>query len=588
MKQIRTNTPKTKEMSSQIEKMRHTLSHCLAAAVLNLYPKTKLGIGPVIENGFYYDFLFESPLSPDDLIKIENEMRSVIKQKMSLRQFNLSRDEALAKEKDQPFKFELIKDLGDKELSFYSLESPNQPNSFVDLCAGPHLESTDQVGAFKLTHLAGAYWKGDEKNQMLTRIYGVAFETQEELDQYLKQIDEATKRDHRKLGVTLDLFTFSDLVGAGLPLWTPKGTIVRDLLDDFVWSLRRAKGYEKVEIPHITKKDLYVKSGHWDKFKDELFRINTREGHEFAMKPMNCPHHTQIFARKSWSYKEMPQRYANTTFVYRDEQTGELNGLSRVRAITQDDAHVFCREDQIKDEILAIWDIVDDFYGKFGIKTAARLSLGDQSQPDKYLGDAKTWDKMENTLREVVKIKKTTASEAIGEAAFYGPKIDFMGIDSLGREWQVATIQLDMNMPTRFGLSFTNADGHDETPIMIHAAIMGSIERFMSILIEHYAGVFPVWLAPVQAVVVPIADRHNGYATTIVDQLKASGVRVNLDLRRETLGKRIRDLEMQKVPFVLVIGDKEVESKKIAVRSRDDGDLGAKSVKELIKTNFQF
>ena len=389
------------------------------------------------------------------------------------------------------------------------------------------------------------------------------------------------ERDHRRLGQELDLFPFSDLVGSGLPLWTPKGTILRQELDDFVWELRKKYGYEKVEIPHITKKELYEKSGHWDKFKDDLFRITTREGYEFALKPMNCPHHTQIFARKPFSYREMPQRYANTTMCYRDEQSGELNGLSRVRAFTQDDAHVFCREPQIKEEFLKIWDIVQEFYGKFGFDLRIRLSFHDPKEPEKYLGDKEKWAHAEGILREIAEEKGAETFEGMGEAAFYGPKLDFMGKDSLGREWQVATIQLDMNMPDRFDLTCVNEKGEKERIVMIHAAIMGSIERFLSVIIEHVGGVFPLWLSPVQARVLPIADAHKAYAEEVLKELKTAGIRAEIDESNETLGKKIREAKTQKIPYTLVIGDSEVAAKTATLEGRA-GKVGALPIETIV------
>ncbi|MGB5018102.1 MAG: threonine--tRNA ligase, partial [Candidatus Moraniibacteriota bacterium] len=453
-----------------------------------------------------------------------------------------------------------------------------------DLCEGPHIENTGEIDAksFTLTHLAGAYWRGDEQNPMLTRIYGLAFDTEAELDTYLAQQEEAKKRDHKKLGIELDLFTFSDLVGSGLPLWTPRGTIIRNLLDEYIWSMRQAVGYQKVEIPHITKKDLYEKSGHWDKFKDELFRITTREGHEFAMKPMNCPHHTQIYARRQWSYRELPQRYANSTACYRDEQSGELSGLSRVRAFTQDDAHVFCRNSQIHEEILKIWDIVTTFYGSFGFELQVRISKHDPATPEKFLGDKETWKLAEEILSDIAIEKNANAFEGIGEAAFYGPKLDFMAKDALGREWQVATIQLDMNMPERFDLFCINETGERERIVMIHAAIMGSIERFMSILIEHTAGAFPFWLAPVQVAILPVSEDIYEYAKGINLALKKLGYRTEMKMN-ETLGKRIRETKVEKIPYTLVLGKKEVEEKTVTLESYANGKVGVLPLPELLE-----
>jgi threonyl-tRNA synthetase len=391
------------------------------------------------------------------------------------------------------------------------------------------------------------------------------------------------KRDHKKLGKELDLFTFSDLVGSGLPLWTPKGTILRNLLDDFVWELRSKCGYEKVEIPHITKRELYEKSGHWEKFKDDLFRIKTREGDEFAMKPMNCPHHTQIYARKPWSYRELPQRYANTTMCYRDEQSGELNGLSRVRAFTQDDAHAFCRESQVKEEFVKIWDIIQEFYKTFGFEPKKiRLSFHDLKHPEKYLGDKNRWKIAEDILTNIAKEKEIDTIDGVGEAAFYGPKLDFMAEDAHGRLWQVATIQLDMNMPERFDLTCINENGEKERIVMIHAAIMGSIERFLSILIEHLGGAFPLWLSPVQARVLPISVVHTRYAQEIHEALMKADIRVDVDGSNETLGKKIRNAKQEKIPYLLVVGDKEVEAKTISVESRDHGKMDMVSLSDFI------
>ena len=388
--------------------------------------------------------------------------------------------------------------------------------------------------------------------------------------------------DHKRLGSELDLFVFSDLVGSGLPLWTPKGTILRDTLDAFVSQLRQKYGYQKVEIPHITKKNLYEISGHWDKFKDDLFRITTREGHEFAMKPMNCPHHTQLYARKPWSYRELPQRYANTTMCYRDEQTGELNGLSRTRALTQDDAHVFCRESQVKEEFLNIWDIIETFYKTFGFSLQIRLSCHDPKHPEKFLGDKEKWTKAENILRVMIQEKGITALDGFGEAAFYGPKLDFMAKDNLGRDWQVATIQLDMNMPERFDLTCVNEKGEKERIVMIHAAIMGSIERFLSVIIEHLNGVFPIWLAPVQASVLPIGEKHREYASEVATVLKNNHFRVELDQDDESLGKRIRTAKIQKIPYLIIIGDKEIEAKSVTVEHRGDRSLGMQTLDQCI------
>ncbi|MEK7125180.1 MAG: threonine--tRNA ligase [Patescibacteria group bacterium] len=557
-----------------LEHLRHSLAHLLAAAVLELYPDAKRAIGPAIENGFYYDFEFSSPISNEDLPAIEKRMREILKKWSTFEKKEISADEARELFKNNPYKLELINEYQSQGLTLYT------SGSYTDLCRGGHVENAKDIDpkAFKLTHTAGAYWRGDEKNKMLTRIYGLAFTTAKELEDHVVMLEEAKKRDHKKLGQELDLFVFSELVGSGLPLWTPKGTLIRNLLDSFVWELRKARGYQQVDIPHITKKDLYEKSGHWEKFKDDLFKINTREGHVFAMKPMNCPHHIQIYDRKPWSYRELPQRYASTTKVYRDEQSGELAGLSRVRAITQDDAHVFCRERRAKEEFLKIWDIVHEFYQVFGFMMRVRVSLHDPAHPEKYLGDTARWTTAEKMLREIAQEKNADTFDGIGEANFYGPKLDFLAKDSLGREWQVATIQLDMNMPERFDLSCTNESGEKERIVMIHAAIMGSIERFLSVLIEHTAGAFPTWLAPVQAAVLPISDKQNEYAQKIALQLQNSGVRVEVYDQNETIGKKIRNAELQKIPYLLVVGPKETDSGTAAVRQRGKGDIGQKNL----------
>ena len=571
-----------------IESIRHSLAHLLAMAVLKKFPKARLGIGPVIENGFYYDFKLPEPISNSDLKEFEKTMRGLVHQNLEFRGEKVTALKAKKLFKDQPFKLELIKEFSKekKQLTLY------HTGDFTDLCRGGHVENTSEINpdGFKLTHTAGAYWRGDEKKPMLTRIYAVAFTNKNELEKYLAFLEEAKRRDHKKLGVELDLFTFSELVGSGLPLWTPKGTILRDILDTEVWNLRRAYGYERVDIPHITKKDLYEKSGHWDKFKDELFKITTREGHIFAMKPMNCPHHTQIYARRQWSYRELPQRYASTTKVYRDEQTGELSGLSRVRAITQDDAHVFCRNSQVKEEILKIWNIINTFYAQAGFSLSIRLSFSDPEHMEKYLGTPQLWEKAEQELRTIVKEKNISAVEAIGEAAFYGPKIDFMARDSLGREWQVATIQLDMNLPERFDLFCINEQGEKERIVMIHAAIMGSIERYLSILIEHFAGAFPIWLAPVQVALIPVSEKFHAYAKEVFDTLHNHNIRVELNDANETLGKRIRTSEMQKIPYLLILGEREQTARSIAVRKRDEGDKGAQPLEtflEMLKNEIE-
>ena len=551
----------------KLNNLRHSLAHLLAAAVLELYPDTKNTIGPAIDDGFYYDFEFVNPISDKDLIKIENKMLKILKSWKEFKKEEKTEKEVKEYFSNNQYKIELIDEIINKKekITFYTC------GDFTDLCRGGHFDDMSKVpfDSFKLDRVAGAYWRGDEKNKMLTRIYGLAFESKEKLDEYIIQREEAKKRDHKKLGRELDLFVFSELIGAGLPLFTPKGTILRDMLDNFVWELRKEAGYERVDIPHITKKELYETSGHWDKFKDDLFRINTREEHIFAMKPMNCPHHTQIYNRKQWSYKELPVRYSSTTKVYRDEQTGELNGLGRVRSITQDDAHVFCRNKDVKIEIEKIYQIVKTFYGSFGFSLIPRLSLHDPKNMEAYLGTEEIWQNSENILREIIKKSDEEIIEALGEAAFYGPKIDFMAKDAIGREHQVATIQLDMNMPERFDLYCINEKGEQERIVMIHAAIMGSIERFLSILIEHTAGAFPVWMSPVQVAIVPIRENHNEKAQEIFDIITEHNLRVELKNEDDSLGKRINQAKAQKTPYVIVLGDKEVSSGNLTIEKRD-------------------
>ncbi|MEI6532918.1 MAG: threonine--tRNA ligase [Candidatus Roizmanbacteria bacterium] len=570
---------------SNLDQLRHSTAHLLASAVLEIWPNTKPTIGPSIENGFYYDFQFVEPISDKDLSRIEQKMRELSKKWESFERQELSEKEAKEYFKGNEYKLELLEEISKKGEKITVYKSGN----FTDLCRGGHVEKPkEQLKHFKLLNLAGAYWRGDEKKSMLTRIYGTAFATKEELEKYLWQIEEAKKRDHKKLGKELDLFMFSELVGPGLPLWTPKGTIIRNLLDAYIWKLRKAKGFERVTIPHITKRDLYEKSGHWAKFSTELFRITSREGHEFAMKPMNCPHHTQIFAHLPRSYKQMPQRYAETTMVYRDEQTGELSGLSRVRSATQDDAHVFCRFNQIKDEVLAIWDIINTFYGTFGFELRIRLSMHDPANMSAYLGTEEKWERAESILKDLLIKRNAEYFEGIGEAAFYGPKLDFIGKDSMGRDHQVATIQLDINMPDQFDLYCTNEQGEQERVVMIHCAIMGSIERFMSVLIEHTAGNFPVWLAPVQIDILPVSDKHTEQAFKVHTILQNADIRSQLIDENKTLSYKIRESTLQKVPYIAIIGDKELEADNsngaiVTLRKRDGSDQRQLPVSELIQ-----
>ncbi|MBR2695410.1 threonine--tRNA ligase [Candidatus Saccharibacteria bacterium] len=571
------------EATDQVMKMRHTLSHILAAAVKELYPTTKFGIGPAIEDGFYYDMDFGTEkVTESDLAKIEKKMRGIIKRGFTMERSEKSRNEALdwAIEGKQELKKELIDELPEAQtISFYTMiDSNSKKEIFTDLCKGPHVEKAKEIGAFKLVKVAGAYWRGDEKRQMLTRVYGVAFETQEELDEYLKRQEEAKARDHRKLGKELDLYTFSDLVGAGLPMFTPRGTLIRDLLAEYSLSLRKRAGFERVWTPHITKVDLYKTSGHYAKFGDELFMVHSQvNGEEFALKPMNCPHHTQIFASRPRTYRDMPVRYMEPTTDYRDEKTGELGGLSRVRSLTQDDSHVFCRTSQIKDEIKNLVGIVQEFYTRMGMeKLRARLSY--RSDEDKYLGDKKLWEMAQKEIRQAAIDNKLDFFEAEGEAAFYGPKIDFMAEDAIGREHQVATIQLDFVQPERFGLEFVNEKGEKERPVMIHHATLGSIERFMSVFIEHTAGWFPFWVAPEQVRILTVNDKVTKYVDEVSEVLKEviletpvenNKLRFTVDDSDDSLGKKIRRAVAMKLPVVLIVGEKDKEGKTVSVRLRD-------------------
>ena len=563
-----------------LEKMRHTLSHVLAAAVKELYPDAKFGIGPAIDNGFYYDIDFgDIKISDADLAKIEKKMRGLIKRKLKMAKREATKSEALdwARDNQQDYKIELIKELPEKEkITFYDMG-----DAFTDLCKGPHVKDLSETGPFKLIRIAGAYWRGDEKRPMLTRIYGVAFATEDELNKYLAQQEEAKKRDHRKLGKELDLFCFSDLVGAGLPLFTPRGTELRELMANYSLSLRGREGFKKVWTPHITKTDLYKTSGHYAKFGDELFMVHSQvSGEDFAMKPMNCPHHAQIFASRPRTYRDMPVRYMEATTDYRDEKTGELGGLSRVRSLTQDDSHVFCRNDQIKEEVKRLVGIVKELYETMGMQNLrARLSY--RSDEDKYLGDKKLWDMAQQQIKQAAIDNGLDYFEQEGEAAFYGPKIDFMAEDALGREHQLATIQLDFVQPERFGLEFTNSKGEKERPVMIHHATLGSIERFLSVFIEHTGGWFPFWCAPEQVRILTINDKVGDYVTKItnvLDQvildkpLKYNELRYTVDDSADSLGKKIKRATEMKIPCVLIVGPKDAEANEVSVRLRDKED----------------
>jgi threonyl-tRNA synthetase len=552
-----------------IEHTRHTLAHLLAAAIRELYPHGKPTIGPAIDNGFYYDFDFSGGAMPgtDDLENIQKKMTELLPSWVEFTHKEASPAEAREMFAGNPFKIELIDNLEkeDATITLYTC------GDFTDLCRGGHSEhpaAEIAPDSFKLDKVAGAYWRGDETKPMLTRVYGLAFEDKAALDAYLVQREEAQKRDHRKLGKELDLFTFSDLVGAGLPLYTPKGTILRDELASFSEGLQKKYGFQKVWIPHITKIDLYKKSGHWDKFGHELMLVKSQESSdEFALKPMNCPHHTQIYASKPRSYRDLPVRLMETTTCYRDEKTGELSGLTRVRSLTQDDAHAFCRMDQVEQEFENIMTMIKTMYGTLGMQFKARLSFSSAETPEKYLGSKENWDLAEASIEKIAKKLELDYFVAPGEAAFYGPKIDIMVVDAIGREWQCATQQLDFVQPERFGLEYTDADGTKKTPVMIHKALLGTIDRFLGVYIEHTAGAFPTWLSPVQVVILPVSEKHADYAADILKQLQATDIRAEVD-DSDSLGKRIRAAKMQKVPYVIVVGDKEVEQKNLTVEGR--------------------
>src|SRR3989344_4074941 len=557
-----------------IENIRHSLAHLLAASVKTLWPKAKNAIGPSIENGFYQDFdMGLIKLSEADFGKIEEKMREILKTWQAFEVKEVSVAQAKKDFKNNPYKLELIKEFAKQGKTI----TENDPGNFLDLCKGGHSHNPQkEMRHFKLLSIAGAYWLGDEKNKMLTRVYGTAFSSQKELDEYLNNLEEVKKRDHRILGEKLDLFTISEHVGKGLPLFTPNGTLLRDLLNNYSQELRTKKGWQKVWSPHITKNDLYKISGHWDKFGDELFLVKSQETKdELVMKPMNCPHHQQIYASKPRSYRDLPIKYMETTTVYRDEKAGELLGLSRVRCITQDDSHTFCMPDQIEQIYQELIDVTKTFYDTIGMKIRARLSFRDPKEPKKYLGEVNLWKKAEDILLNIAKKNNLDYFIAEGEAAFYGPKIDFMATDALGREWQLATPQLDFVQPKRFGLTYTDPQGKEQTPVMIHFALMGSIERFLSVYIEHTAGNFPLWLSPVQISIIPISEKHFEYAGNVAEMLRAQHFRIEIMDQNEALGKKIRGAEMQHIPYLLIVGDKEAQARAVSVRQRAKGDLGS-------------
>jgi len=552
---------------------RHTSSHIMAQAVKRLYPDVKLAIGPSIENGFYYDFDIDKPFSIEDLEKIESEMSKIIKEDLPLERFTLPRDEALKfmEEKGEIYKVELIRDLPEgEEISFY------RQGEFVDLCAGPHLPSTGKIKAFKLLSVAGAYWRGNEKNKMLQRIYGTSFAKKSQLDEYLFRLEEAKKRDHRKLGRELDLFDILD-EGPGFPFFMPKGMILRNLLEDFWRDEHRKRGYQEIKTPIILNEELWHRSGHWDHYKENMYFTKIDEN-DYAIKPMNCPGGMLVYKRKLHSYRDLPQRMAELGLVHRHELSGALHGLMRVRCFTQDDAHIFMTPEQIKDEVLGVIDLIDHFYSVFGFKYHVELS----TRPEKSMGSDEQWEMATNSLKEALDAKGMSFKINEGDGAFYGPKIDFHLEDSIGRTWQCGTIQLDFQMPERFDLTYIGPDGEKHRPVMIHRVVFGSIERFIAILTEHFAGAFPTWIAPVQVKILPLIEKHHQYAFEVQKFLAEKGIRVETDTRNEKIGYKIREAQLEKIPYMLVIGDKEMENKAVAVRSRKDGDLGAMSLKDFL------
>lgn len=552
----------------QLQNKRHTLAHLLGAAVLEHYPHAKLTLGPAIENGFYYDVDFSggATLSDENLKEVQKTMKKLLNTWTEFTHREVSPNDARLFYKDNKFKLELIEEIIAKgePITLYTC------GDFTDLCRGGHTENPQKdidASAFKLDKIAGAYWRGDEKNPMVTRIYGLAFDTHEELQAYETQLEEAKKRDHRKLGVEMKLFTISPLVGSGLPLLQPKGMIIRREIEEYLWSLHKNKGYDRVWTPHIAKETLYETSGHASKFGDELFRVSGKE-EKFILKPMNCPHHMQIFADNQFSYRDMPVRYFEPATVYRDEKTGQLAGLTRVRSITQDDGHLFCRVSQITQEVSTIVGIIREFYKTMNLLDGYWVRLSVRGEGGLYIGGDDVWEKAESALETAAKENELPYKRVEGEAAFYGPKLDFMFKDAIGREWQLATIQCDFNLPERFDLSYINEQGQKERPVVIHRAISGSLERFMGVMIEHFGGNFPLWLAPVQVAIIPVAETHTEYAQQVFNELRAIGVRVTFDDSNESMGKKIRNAKKERLPYFVVIGDKEVEAKNVTLESR--------------------
>ncbi len=561
------------EKSQKLETMRHSASHIMAEAVKSMFPDAKFAIGPAIEDGFYYDFDLPRPLAAEDLPAIEQKMTEIIKANLPFVKEEITAKEALKLFADQPYKIELIKDLGEDKVTIY------KQGDFVDLCRGPHVRATGEVKAFKLNSVAGAYWRGDEKRPMLQRIYGVAFAKKSDLDDYLKRIEEAGKRDHRKLGKELDLFSLHEEAGPGLVYWHPKGATVRQLIEDFWKAEHRRRGYDIVYSPHIAKVDLWKISGHWNFYRENMYSPMEIDEIEYVLKPMNCPFHILMYKTQIRSYRDLPMRYAELGTVYRYERSGVLHGLARVRGFTQDDAHIFCRPDQIESEVKDVVELAQFMMKSFGFEEYEMML---STRPEKAVGDAESWDMATNALRNVLEKLKIDYHVDPGEGVFYGPKIDVKLKDALGRLWQGPTIQVDFQMPERFDVTYVAEDGQEHRTVMIHRTVLGSMERFFACLTEHYAGAFPLWLAPIQAVIIPIADRHAEYAAKLAKQMREKDFRIQLDDRSERMNLKIREAQLNKVPYMLVVGDKEVENGQVSVRLRTGEDLGSQVLEDLL------
>ncbi|HKV83896.1 MAG TPA: threonine--tRNA ligase [Ktedonobacterales bacterium] len=565
-----------------LQRMRHSAAHVMAEAVQDLFPGARFAIGPAIEDGFYYDMELPRPLTPEDLPAIEERMRKSVAANEPFKRSMWPRDKALAyfKERDQPYKIEIIENLPDAEVGIY------QQGPFLDLCRGPHVERTGELGPFKLMRVAGAYWRGDEKRPMLQRLYGTAWFSQEELDAYLERLEEARRRDHRKLGKDLELFMISDEIGAGLPLWLPKGATVRRLLEEYILKTEREQGYQHVYTPHLAKLDLYKTSGHWEHYQDSMYPpMEMESGEELVLRPMNCPHHIEIYKHKMRSYRDLPIRIAELGTMYRLERSGELAGLSRVRAMTLNDAHIFCTPEQMLSEFKRVVKLIEQVYDVMGFKQYGyRLSLRDPNDKVKFVDNEAMWQQSEAAMRQALDELGVEYYESVGDAAFYGPKLDVQVANVLGKDETISTVQIDFTLPERFGLEYIGEDGQAHRPVMVHRGIISTLERFMAFLIENYAGNFPVWLAPVQAVVIPIADRHSAYAEQVAERLRMAGLRVDVDARSDRMNAKVRDAQLHKLPYMLVVGDKEAEAGTVSLRLRTNENIGAVPLDDFIAT----